>query len=287
MRSPLACASLGLVLVPLLAGPTLAEPSANRSVRGSSGSAEVLEELAPGFLPGYLSREQLLDSRRFVLPAPEVESARQLLDSAWSRQMVGLANTQRWQIARKDANLSFPVAADAFTCALGFQVDQARTPTLYTMLRRTLTDIGLSSYSAKTAYQRERPFMVGENIKICTPEDEDKLRKDGSYPSGHTAIGWGWALILAELVPDRAEEILARGRAFGESRNVCNVHWYSDVVAGRLVGAGVVARLHASPEFQADMNKAKQEISLFSNRVQANAKTCRLEQSTFSSTEFR
>ena len=81
-----------------------------------------------------------------------------------------------------------------------------------------MTDIGLAPYSAKNAYQRERPFMVrGETV--CTPKDEEALRKDGSYPSGHTAIGWGWALILTELAPDRAEQILARGRSFGESRN--------------------------------------------------------------------
>ena len=30
---------------------------------------------------------------------------------------------------------------------------------------------------------------------------------------GHTAIGWGFALILSELAPDRADDLLARGRA--------------------------------------------------------------------------
>ncbi len=37
------------------------------------------------------------------------------------------------------------------------------------------------------------------NAPVCTPEDEEKLRKDGSYPSGHTALGWAWALILTEI----------------------------------------------------------------------------------------
>jgi acid phosphatase (class A) len=49
--------------------------------------------------------------------------------------------------------------------------------------------------------------------------------KDDSYPSGHTAIGLAWALILCELFPENANLILDRGRAFGESRVVCNVHW--------------------------------------------------------------
>ena len=122
-----------------------------------------------------------------------------------------------------------------------------------------MTDIGLAPYYAKNAYQRARPFMVREE-SVCTPQDEEILRKDGSYPSGHTSIGWGWALILTELLPDRAEAILARGRSFGESRNVCNAHWYSDVVAGRLTGAAAVAKLHANDEFLAAMDAARSDV---------------------------
>jgi len=58
----------------------------------------------------------------------------------------------------------------------------------------------------------------------------------------------------------RAEEILARGRAFGESRNVCNAHWYSDVVAGRLVGAAAVAKLHADEQFREAMDAARADV---------------------------
>ena len=122
---------------------------------------------------------------------------------------------------------------DAFNCSLGIAISEEDTPSLYMLLRRILADAGLAPYSAKNAYQRERPFMVNGE-PTCTPDEDEMLRKDGSYPSGHTAVGWGWALILSELSPERAEVILARGRSFGESRNVCNVHWYSDVVAGRL-----------------------------------------------------
>ena len=37
-----------------------------------------------------------------------------------------------------------------------------------------------------------------------------------------SAIGWTWALTLSEISPDQTDAILARGRAFGESRVVCN-----------------------------------------------------------------
>lgn len=222
-------------------------------------SEEQVPEIMPGILQGYLPKEDQLDSKAFVLPAPGKSSARQVLDTAWSEKMLPLRGSARWDLAIRDADLAFPAAATTFSCALGIPVTEADTPALYMLLRRTLADLGLTTYSAKNAYQRERPFMVN-GAPVCTPDEEEGLRKDGSYPSGHTAVGWGWALILSELAPDRAEAILARGRAFGESRTVCNVHWYSDVVAGRVVGSAAVARLQANEAFLTAKEAARADI---------------------------
>jgi acid phosphatase (class A) len=221
---------------------------------------EQVPEIAPGYLRGYMPMEDQLDSKAFVPTVPGKDSPRQALDTAWANNMLKLRGTPRWDLAISDADLHFPAAADTFSCALGIPVSEADTPALYMLLRRTLTDLGLASYSAKNTYQRERPFMVN-GAPICTPGDEAALRKDGSYPSGHTSIGWGWALILAELSPNRTDELIARGRAFGESRNVCNVHWYSDVVAGRLVGAAAVAKLHNNEQFLRAMDAARTDIA--------------------------
>jgi acid phosphatase (class A) len=103
------------------------------------------------------------------------------------------------------------------------------------------------------------------NTPICTPDEEATLRKDGSYPSGHTAIGWAWALILAEVFPEQGDVILERGKQFGISRNVCNVHWHSDVVYGRMMGAAAVAMLHANTDFMIDLEVAKEEVTAWKN----------------------
>ena len=95
----------------------------------------------------------------------------------------------------------------------------------------------------------------------CTPEWEAKLCQDGSYPSGHSAIGYGWGLILAELLPDRAAVLVKRGMDFGDSRRFCNAHWDSDIRAGRTVAGAVVARLHADPAFAKDLAAAKRELA--------------------------
>jgi acid phosphatase (class A) len=154
----------------------------------------------------------------------------------------------------------FPEAAEAFSSVVDVAITEEDTPRLYMLLRRSLTDAGLSTYTAKNHYTRMRPFMMN-NQPTCTPEEEEMLRKDGSYPSGHTAIGWAWALILCEIFPEYTNDIIARGREFGESRIVCNVHWQSDVNEGRFMGAATVARLHADPDFLADLEAAKNEVA--------------------------
>jgi len=239
---------------------SLAACSTTSDTAQVTAAEQQVQEVAPGFLQGYMTQEDQLDSKEFVPTAPGKDSPRQALDTAWANNMLKLRGTPRWDLAIRDADLHFPAAANGFSCTLGIPITEEDAPALYMLLRRSLTDIGLASYSAKNVYQRERPFMVNGE-PICTPDDEEMLRTDGSYPSGHTSIGWGWALILTELSPDKTDEIVARGRSFGESRNVCNVHWYSDVVAGRMVGAAAVSKLHNNEQFLAAMDAARADIA--------------------------
>ena len=217
-------------------------------------------EIRPGVLAGYLPPEALPDSLALLPPPPAADSAALALDEAVSRNSLALRDTPRWTLAASDADLAFPHAAHTFSCALQAPITQQHTPHLYMLMRRSLTDFGLSTYRAKNYYKRVRPFVVNGQ-PICTPELETDLMMDGSYPSGHTALGWGWALILSEIAPDRTDAIIARGRAFGESRVVCNVHWESDVIEGRFMGAATLARLQADPAFRADLKAGKAELA--------------------------
>ena len=224
----------------------------------TSLSKEV-KEIHEGILEGYLSKEEMPNSLKLIPPPPEEGSAAFMLDQEIAAKYVTLEDEQRKEQAGKDAILSFPEATDAFNIVLDVEISEENTPHLYMILRRTLADAGLSTYAAKNYYQRKRPFMVN-NTPTCTPDEEASLRKDGSYPSGHTAIGWAWALILAEVFPDKADVILERGKEFGISRNVCNVHWHSDVVYGRMMGTAAVAALHANNDFITDLEAAKTEV---------------------------
>jgi len=218
-----------------------------------------IKEISPGILEGYLSKEEIPNSLKLVPPPPEKGSAAFMLDQEIAAKYFALEDEDRKNQAAIDAELLFPEATQAFNIVLDVQISEETTPHLYMILRRTLADAGLSTYTAKNHYQRKRPFMVN-NTAICTPKDEALLRKDGSYPSGHTAIGWAWALILAEVFPEQADVILERGKQFGISRNVCNVHWHSDVVSGRMMGTAAVAMLHSNTDFMIDLEAAKKEI---------------------------
>ena len=215
--------------------------------------------LPPGFLPGYLPRGAAPNSLTLLPPPPEPGSTAQARDDAAAKAAVARAGGPRWMQATQDADLRFPAVAETFSCAVGVRITEADTPHLYTLLRRSLVDVGLSTYPTKIKYQRVRPFTV-DGAPTCTPDEEAALRKDGSYPSGHSAVGWGWALILTEAAPDRADAVLARGRAFGQSRVECNVHWLSDTEEGRVMAAGVIARLHDDAAFRDDLAAARTEI---------------------------
>lgn len=224
-------------------------------------AAPVKEAISPlATSGGYLPKGGTPSSLAFTPPPPEAGSPAMARDEAAAKAAQAHQSGPRWEMAIRDADLSLPAAVKTFSCAADVDISETATPTLYRLMRRTLVDIGLSPYPTKMKYQRVRPF-VATKTPDCTPAYDAVLQRDGSYPSGHSAIGWGWALILAEADPDRAEQILARGRAFGHSRMICNVHWLSDTEEGRVVAAGAVARLHAVPEFRADVEAARTEIA--------------------------
>ncbi len=226
-----------------------------------STSAEAVGEFraGSGYLRGYLDPKALPNSRA-LLPAPPADDSAQLAaDTAAYKATRAHRGTARWDGAAQDAILKFPQAANAFACTMGMPISAEQTPQLNMLLRRTLTDAGLSTYAAKDSYKRKRPF-VAMGDSTCTPREEPALAKDGSYPSGHAAVGWAWALVLVEVDPTRTTALLQRGYDFGQSRVICGVHWQSDVDAGRVMAAATVARLHADATFNAQLAAARTEV---------------------------
>jgi acid phosphatase (class A) len=217
-----------------------------------------LPEVRPGYVAGYLQPAELPDGVALLPPPPAAGSAAVAADEEAYRATRRLKDTPRWTLAAKDAELRFPQATEVFSCAIGMAISAEKTPHLNMLLRRVRMDSSRANDKPKEHYKRPRPFMVTKEAS-CTPKGDPKAKPD-SYPSGHASIGWAWALTLAEVAPDRADAILARGLAYGQSRVICGVHYRSDVEAGRVIGAATVSRLHANPVFQAQVAEARMEV---------------------------
>lgn len=205
---------------------------------------------------GYLAKP--VDGIAILGAPPAAGSAAAAADEAAIEATRAVLDTPRGAQAVEDVKLFEPGALRSWSCAAGIEIGPQTTPVLHRLLLRSLIDAGMASNPPKEHYRRDRPF-IGNQRRICVAPDS--LRGSTSYPSGHSSVGFAWGLILAEVVPARADALLTRGREFGDSRVICGVHYPTDVEAGRVLGAATVARLHADPVFAADLAAAKAEVA--------------------------
>ena len=232
-----------------------------------AGAAALGQAAAPA-VKGYLSDPP--QALRLLPPPPAAGSARQADDEAAFKATRALRDSPRWKLATADADLS--QGANLFACAIGQKLAAGDTPTLFLLLRRVALDDRAVVDPSKDYYARPRPYLASD-APICVPKDAT-LAKSPSYPSGHSTLSWTWGLILAELAPDRATDIMMRARAIGESRVVCGVHFPSDVEAGRTNGAVLSAALHGDPAFRADLDKARAELAAARAKPHVGAEDC-------------
>ena len=211
----------------------------------------------PPKVVGYFPASPL-DGKAILGPPPTPDSARGKADRAVFEETRSLEGSDRWKTAIQDNDLWKGGALKRFSCATGVEIDAKQTPAAWKILHKIELDVRTIGTPAKDFYDRKRP-LIGNDAPICIPR-EDWMKTNASYPSGHAMTVWSWALILTELDPAKADAILSLGRDSGDSRVVCGVHFQSDVEAGRVLGSSMVARLHAVPEFHADVAKAKREF---------------------------
>lgn len=175
----------------------------------------------------------------------------------WGKEM--RKDIERTDQAIRDAEYGLQTILEEFEDAFGMKITKEGTPEIYKVLLEGTATCDSICTKPKREYKRRRPFMVF-NEQTLTPQDEESLRKNGSYPSGHTLLGWSSALLMMEINPDRANEILARGYRYGENRIVVGAHWQSDTDAARLAASVAYARLHTSERFLEQMKKARKEF---------------------------
>jgi PAP2 superfamily len=125
------------------------------------------------------------------------------------------------------------------------------------------------------AYGDSRPFQTEPTILpivgldyFNVPASNDvynrgpimNLIDSPSFPSGHTTYGYMGSLLLAVLVPDRYQEMVARAAEYGNDRIIMGAHYAMDVLGGRTVATHDLAHLLANDP--AYMNRPLKNVAM-------------------------
>ena len=147
------------------------------------------------------------------------------------------------------------VTVFAFSTVLGDMFHAENYPLTAALMKEVYDQTKSVSAAGKDIWKRPRPAIENANIKPCV-----KPEKSYSYPSGHATRGVVWATLLAEIYPDKKDELMARGMQIGSDRSLAGMHWPSDVAAGQKLGVAVVEQLLKDDDFRAQFAKVKDEL---------------------------
>jgi len=212
---------------------------------------------------GYLAPGEF-DILPTLKPAPRPGEPQYQADRSIFLATRKLEGTPRWQLATNDAGNNAAAMERDYSCAVGVALTPETTPRLLNVVGRASLDTSSQANRAKEKYARQRPFEIDQGA-VCEPTshlfDRKAQRMTYDYPSGHATSGWTWALILAAIAPESAQQILQRGRAYGQSRVICGAHNESSIDAGIKTAAATMAVVSTKPAYKADLAAARAELA--------------------------
>lgn len=179
------------------------------------------------------------------------------LDNYW--QGMALRDTERGQQANEDASIDNSYLINTFNdCVPTITISEDNTPYIATLIN--LLELSLNSHATnlKNTSNRLRPFRQF-NETIPYGGEAWHHNNESSYPSRHALVGWGLALVLAEVMPEYRHNLIKRGYDYGESRVITGLCYASDARDARIIAAAVTNKLHNVPLFASLIDKAKAE----------------------------
>jgi acid phosphatase (class A) len=203
-----------------------------------------------GAQAGLLAPEDFAAAHYLPPPPDAAISAREMKEL---RAIAARSTADERAIAKRDAQNETP---SIFNEAAGF--DLATMPQTFQLLTLVGEEEEDDTKDAKAYFHRDRPYAAEPSIKTCTPVKPGKAAN--SYPSGHATRAFSMGVVLAALMPDRSQAILARAAQYAERRLVCGVHYRSDIVAGQQFGTVLALKLMQNPQFRKQMAAAHAEL---------------------------
>jgi acid phosphatase (class A) len=195
----------------------------------------------------------ILDLGRILPPPPAAGSAQERAELDELLRIQATRTPAEVDRAQKDAEVSIFRFADALGNPSGFT--RANLPLTLRLFHDVTVDESAVSSAAKREFARPRPFTVEPRLDpiIARPPS-------ASYPSGHSTWAYVTALVLADMVPERRAQLLARADEFAHNRSVAGVHYPSDVEAGHLAGTTLAAMLFVCGPFEKEEAAARPEL---------------------------
>jgi acid phosphatase (class A) len=183
-------------------------------------------------------------------PAPDSPAGKADLQAVLDAQRTRTSE----QVASAQADVQLSVFRFADVMGPGFK--PANLPFTAVFFNRVSSDDFAAIKTAKAYFNRPRPFVAdaGE-VKPIVHEPSN-----ASYPSGHATFAYVDAIILADMVPEKAAAIFDRAGLFAHNRVVAGVHYPSDVEAGRICGSVIDNALLHDVGFMADFATARSEV---------------------------
>lgn len=191
------------------------------------------------------------DASTLLAPPPLLNSAEQAADMAEVHAISGAASSS--DVAEANSEKNFTVFN--FAGAAGPFFVQGNLPKTAAFFQKVQSDAENITDAGKKYFKRPRPYTTDPSLANGKPE------KSFSYPSGHSTESMVLALVLAELLPDKHDAILAHARSIGWHRVEIARHYPTDIYAGRVLAMAIVKQFKKSPEFQKDFEAAKAELT--------------------------
>jgi acid phosphatase (class A) len=211
-------------------------------------SSTVLADAKPIFLSPAEVDPKLL------LPAPPADGS--------PAQKAELAELERIQASRTADDFARAKSDDEtenatiFEGAIGNGFTLAKFPATAKLMADVRNEEKAAAGEAKNFFLRNRPWIVEPSLQTCSRLDPPQ----SSFPSGHATMGYSMAVVLAALVPEKAQAILARASDYAENRLVCSMHYRRDIVAGEVLGSAVGVALLHNAQFRIEFDAAEQEL---------------------------
>lgn len=209
-----------------------------------------------------LTPEQIAPGR-LLPPPPKDGSEAQAVDlEAW-REVVQDRTPERFAQAKWDNEHE---DISAFYSVLGPKFDLSKLPATSKLIAEIDNDQAIAASAAKVYFHRRFPVasspLLGD-YHVYSCDDDVKAPVDRpyrSYPSGHSTMGYTFAVVLSGLVPNKSQEILARAEDFAYSRRICGDHYRSDTEASHALGSSLGIMFLSSPTLQSQIAAAKAEL---------------------------